>query len=131
MGVGLQSGTGACGMGMEIVEKSGKLLAVKVTGRLKASELKQAQRAAIDIIKSEGKIRVLVYGENFQGWEKSDDWGDVSFQLKYDEHIEKIAIVGTEKWEDLVTAFLGKGLREVPMKYFSQTELAKARAWVA
>ena len=118
-------------MGIEIVEKSGKLLTVKVSGKLKASELRQAQNAAIEVIKSEGKIRVLVFGENFQGWEKSDDWGDVSFQLKYDEHIERIAIVGTEKWEDLVSAFLGKGLREVPMKFFPQTQYAKARAWVA
>ena len=35
--------------------------------------------------------------EDFQGWDQAGDWGDVSFQMKYDEHIEKIAVVGEKK----------------------------------
>lgn len=118
-------------MGIEIVEKSGRSLTIKVSGKLLASEFRIAQKAAIDIIRAQDNVRVLVIGENFQGWDKSNDWNDVPFQLKYDEHIEKIAIVGAKEWEDLVLAFVGKGLRRVAIRFFLPSELAKAHVWLA
>ena len=59
-----------------------------------------------------------------------DDWDDVSFTAKVGKQIEKIAIVGEKRWEDLVLAFTGKGFRPTAIEYFGATELARARAWV-
>jgi stage II sporulation SpoAA-like protein len=118
-------------MPIETVDKSGILLTIKVKGKLKKAELEQGQSAAIEIIKSEGKVRILVIAENFQGWEREGDWGDVSFQMDYDRHIEKIALVGEKRWEDLITPFVGKGMRPVDIQFFPSSELVKARAWIA
>jgi len=117
-------------MGMEIIEHVGGLFTVKVSGKLKKSELEKAQKAAISAIRGGHKVRVLVTAENFLGWDDEGDWGDISFQLNYDEQIEKIAAVGKEEWEDLVTVFLGKGLRPVEIKYFKPDQLAIAKAWI-
>src|SRR5512136_3327569 len=98
-------------MPCEIVENIGCLLVVKITGKLSKPELDASQRAAIDVIRREGRARILIVGENFEGWEEKGNWGDLSFMMKYDSQIERIAIVGQKKWEDLVIAFTGKGMR--------------------
>lgn len=118
-------------MGVEIVDSSQGLLTVRVTGTLTKPEQDRMYEAAIEIIQRDGKVRFLVIAEDFQGWDEASDWGDISFQMKYDRHIEKIAIVGEEEWRDLAIAFVGKGFRPVAIEYFLPSEFARARAWVA
>jgi hypothetical protein len=117
-------------MPCEIVESSGCLLVVKITGKLSKPEIDAAQRMAIDVIRREGRARILIVGENFEGWEEKGNWGDLSFMMKYDSQIERIAIVGKKKWEDLTIAFTGKGMRSAQVEYFQPDQLGAARAWV-
>ena len=117
-------------MGLEIVDVSDGLMTVKVTGVLKKSELDRAQASAREIIKRHGKVRFLVIVEDFRGWQQEGRWGDVSLEMEYDEHIEKIAIVGEEQWEYVALAFVGKGVRPGAIECFPPSDLARARAWV-
>jgi len=41
----------------------------------------------------------------FDGWERHEDWGDVSFMMEQGQQIEKMAIVADEKWRDDAFAF--------------------------
>ena len=52
-----------------------------------------------------------VLAEEFSGWGKEGDWGDLTFMHEYDLYIGKIAIVGDEKWKDQILMFLGAGRR--------------------
>jgi hypothetical protein len=54
----------------------------------------------------------------------------LSFPERNDPYIEKIAIVGDPQWQDLVYAFTLKGLRPVPIEYFSTDEEFRARQWL-
>ncbi len=117
-------------MPCEIVETIGCLLVVKVTGKLSKPEIDSAQKVAIDVIRRNGSVRVLIVVENFEGWEEKGNWGDLSFMTKYDSQLKRIAIVGTRKWEDLVVAFVGKGMRSAQVEYFLPAQLGTARAWV-
>lgn len=114
----------------EIIGTSGNVIAARVIGKLKHSDLSKLQSSAIDLIQRHGRIRMFVIAENFQGWAESGDWGDVSFQMRYDKNIEKIALVGDRKWEDLVSAFVGKGIRSVDIRYFNPSEIDEARTWI-
>jgi hypothetical protein len=105
-------------------------MTVRITGRLSCSELAAAQKAAAEILRKEGAMRVLVLAINFEGWERAGDWGDVSFQMDNDARIEKMAVIGEKKWEELAIAFTAKGLRPFPIEYFQPAELASARAWL-
>ncbi|MCI0747204.1 MAG: STAS/SEC14 domain-containing protein [Verrucomicrobia subdivision 3 bacterium] len=118
-------------MSAQMVSVADGVLTVRVGGQLKVSELQAMQKAAADAIEKSGKARVLCLADDFLGWEKSSGWGDVSFQARYDPFIEKIAIVGDRKWEDLTLLFTSKGIRRVPIEYFAPSDLAKARAWLA
>ena len=118
-------------MSAEIIDAAGGMVTARITGKLTQPALAALQKAAGDILKEQGRARLLVLVENFEGWERRGDWGDLSFQIEHDALIEKLAIVGDKKWEDLALIFAAKGLRKFPIEYFEPAELAKARAWLA
>jgi hypothetical protein len=118
-------------MSVEISDNSGGILTARVSGKLTQPELAALQDAAGDILNRQGKARLLILTENFEGWERGGEWGNVSFSVQHDEQIEKMAIVGEKKWEDLALLFTAKGLRRFPIEYFQPTDLARARAWLA
>jgi hypothetical protein len=117
-------------MSAEIVNNPGNTLTFKVSGKLAQSELADVQKNAAEILRKEGKKHVLVIVEDFQGWGRGD-WGDLSGQVAMDQYIDRMAIVGDKKWEDLALLFAGKGIRHVAIEYFSSAELGKAQAWLA
>lgn len=118
-------------MSADVIDYTDGILAARITGMLTHPELVALQQAASDIIRQQDKVRLLLVTENFGGWQRGGDWGDLSFQLEHDAHIEKMAIVGEKKWEDLALIFASKGFRSFPIEYFPATDVAKARAWLA
>ena len=118
-------------MSAEIVDVSGHILTGRITGLLKYSELVAVQKRAGEIIREKGKVRMLTVLENFEGLEKAGDWGDISFQMEFDDFIGKIAVVGDKKWKDTTVIFTGKGVRRIPIEFFETADLEKAKAWIA
>lgn len=117
-------------MSAEIISHIGGLVTAKISGKLTYSELTSLQKQVINIIGREGGIRVLVITEDFLGWDKAGDWDDISFQDTSDPYINKMALVGEKKWEELALLFTSKGFREFPIEYFTPAELSKAQAWL-
>jgi hypothetical protein len=118
-------------MSAELVDFSGSVLTIKVSGRLTQPEFAASQRVAGEVIDKLGKVRLLVVIEDFLGVAKEGDWGDISFQMKYDDAIERIAIVSDPKWREASLLFTGEGIRRVAIRHFLPAELDKARAWAA
>ena len=116
-------------MSMEMHVEGPDLFVVRVHGILRRVELEECQRAAVQLTQQAGKANGLVLLEGFLGWERTDQWGDVSFFTEQGSDIEKIAIVGPERWRDEALMFAGAGLRQTPVRYFDQSE--GARAWLA
>lgn len=117
-------------MSAELVDVSGQVLTIKVSGLLTQPQLAASQWAAGEAIdKLDGKVRLLIVIEDFQGAAKEGDWGDVSFQMQYDDSIERIAIVCEPQWKETALLFTGKGIRKVAIEHFPPADLAKARAW--
>ena len=116
-------------MSAEIASVSGQVLTIKVSGMLTELELTSMQAAAAKIIRTGGKWRLLVLTENFKGWERGGAWNDFSFSDN-DAGIERMAIVGDRKWEDLATLFTAKGLRSFPIEFFSPEQLSAAQDWL-
>ena len=117
-------------MPFTILDGSGPIISARISGELDRSEVSQIQAAALEAIRCCGKISALFILENFQGWKRGGDWGDITFLTEHDKDIAKIAVVGDEQWRDFVYAFLAKGFREAQVEYFLSADLAKARAWL-
>jgi hypothetical protein len=116
-------------MSAEIANVSGHVLTLKVSGTLTQPELASMHSAAAGIVAGGGKWRVLVLTENFHGWERGGTWDDFSFS-ENDGRIERMAIVGERKWEEMVLLFTAKGLRKFPIEYFEPAQLSAARQWL-
>jgi hypothetical protein len=117
-------------MAFTIIDASGPIISAKVSGELGKSEVSEIQAAALEAIRRCGKISALFVLDNFLGWKRGDDWGDISFMTEHDQEIAKIAVVGEEEWRDLIYAFLAKGFRQARVEYFLPGDLAKAQAWL-
>lgn len=117
-------------MAFTILDSTGPIVSVKIGGDLSRAEVAEIQAAALKAIQQCGKIRALFTLEDFRGWKRDGNWGDVSFMTQHDQNITKIAVVGEEQWRDSVYAFLAKGFRSAAIEYFLPAELTKARAWL-
>jgi hypothetical protein len=117
-------------MSAKIISYTNGIVTVKITDLFTYSDQLALQHATIAIMPEQGKISVLTIFEDFQGWSKDDRWEDVSFQEKSDPYIQKMAIVGAEKWRELALMSVGAGFRSFPVAYFQTVELDTARAWL-
>ena len=116
-------------MTAEITDSREGIVIVEISGMLTQSDLEHLQKAMADIIRTQGKIRILFLAERFTGWERGD-WYDFSFQSEFDPSIEKMAIVGDKRWEDSAMLFTTRDLREFPIEYFATGESEIAREWL-
>jgi hypothetical protein len=117
-------------MSAGIVSTANGIVAVKISGKLRQPELVAIEKTMAEIFRQQGKMRILILAEDFQGWERGGDWGDLSFMRENDQHMEKMAIVVDAKWKDLALIFTGKNYRECPVEYFQPEEVAQAQAWL-
>jgi hypothetical protein len=118
-------------MGVTIQQEKGGLRVLRINGLLKKSEMDAALAEEAQKWGPETRIKALVVVENFEGFERGADWGDISFLVKYDQQIEKVAIVGDPKWESDLSTFAGAGFRKGQVRFFRGNQLVQARAWVS
>ena len=58
-------------------------------------------------------------------------WNDLAFYMKHGDAIERIAIVGPDRWRSHMLMFAGADLRKAPVQYFPVGTAAEARAWLS
>lgn len=118
-------------MGAAIYRDDNGTLVLSVGGILHKKELDQAQAKALRIVGAEEKVKLLVVVlDDFRGWVRTEEWGDLSFFLEHGERIVKMAIVGRARWRDKMLAFAGAGVRATSVKYFLPDGLTEAEEWL-
>lgn len=117
-------------MSAEIIGWRDGLLTARISGKLCRDELAALQDAAAPLIRAHGHARILFLAEDFQGWQQGEDWSDVAF-MENDPFIEKMAIVGDQRWEELALVFAAKAIRPFPIEYFLTAQRELAGAWLA
>jgi hypothetical protein len=106
------------------------LYILRLSGTCLRSEFGRAQDKTAGEIDAGVKPRILAILENFQGFERGADWGDLDFLFSHSSEIARIAIVGEARWETDALAFAGAGFRRAPVKFFPANQLGEARAWL-
>jgi hypothetical protein len=106
-----------------------KVLNVKLSGKLSVDDYKAFVPAVESLIAQAGKLRVLVHMHDFHGWTMGALWEDTKFELKHFRDIERLALVGDKKWEEGMATFC-KPFTSATIKYFDESKLADAEAWV-
>ncbi|WP_119396296.1 SpoIIAA family protein [Salinibius halmophilus] len=72
-------------------------------------------------------VNIFVDGSELEGWEARAAWDDFKFGLKHGSEIEKVAIYGNRKWQDLA-AKVGSWFISGNVKHFDDEN--EAIDWV-
>jgi hypothetical protein len=106
------------------------VLWVKVNGKLSREEYADLVPSWEKMIAQYGKLRLLFQMEpGFTGWEPMAAWDDVKFSVSHQNELERVAMVGDTKWHEVFEK-LGKLLVNSQVRYFDETQLAEAQAWL-
>jgi SpoIIAA-like len=103
---------------------------VEMSGLLRKRELDQCQGQLAAEMRRVGPVRLLIVLEGFEGWEPGANWNDLSFYMKHGDSIERLAIVGDERWRSEALMFAGVDLRKAPVEFFPANRAAEASAWL-
>ncbi len=107
----------------------GKILVVHVSGKLVKEDYAAFGPTFTRLVGEHGKLRVLFDLAGFHGWDAGAAWADVKFAAKHYSDIERIAMVGETKWQEGMATFC-RPFTTATVRYFDQTEMAQARAWL-
>ena len=111
-------------------KESENLFVVQIKGTFTFEELNEIQNKAHAEIDRSRKVKLLILAEQFSGWGKEGDWGDLTFMYEYDPYIEKIAVVAESKWKDEMLMFVGANRRQASLEFFLPDETQDARDWL-
>jgi hypothetical protein len=110
-------------------EVGGKLLLIKLSGKLTKEDYEQFVPEVERLIQQHGKIRVLCQMHDFHGWSLGALWEDIKFDWKHVGDSERLALVGDRKWEEGMAAFC-KPFTRAAISYFDASKAAEALNWV-
>jgi hypothetical protein len=110
-------------------DAGGKILVIKLTGKLMREDYEHFVPEVEGLIKAHGKLRILVQMHDFQGWTAGALWQDIKFDLKNFRHIERVALVGDKAWEHGMAVFC-KPFTTAAIRYFQRSQADQAEAWI-
>lgn len=117
-------------MPIKLIEtNAGKVMEVQVKGKLTHEDYRQFTPEFERLVQQQGKIRVLFEMSQFQGWEAKALWDDIKFDLKHFKDIERLAMVGEQKWQKWMAGFC-KPFTTATIRYFEHNQAGDARAWL-
>ena len=117
-------------MSVIFAKEAEDLFVITIQGLLTFQDLTEVQNKARSEIDPQQKVNILILAQQFIGWGKGGDWGDVSFMYEVDPSLEKIAIVATQKWRDEIMMFVGADRRQAVVKFFLDDQERDARSWL-
>lgn len=118
-------------MAVEVHESQGaKYLDVTVTEKLTKEDYERFVPAVENVIKQQGKVRILLTMHDFHGWSAGALWEDMKFDWHHFRDIERLAIVGESRWEAGMAVFC-KPFTTAKIKYFDHAKIEEAREWIA
>jgi SpoIIAA-like len=120
-------------MPIGLEQEADSIFRIEMRGMLRKADLDRCQARLAAEMSRLGPVRLLFVLDGFAGWEPRDNWSDLTFYAKYNDRIDRIAIVGDERWRSEALMFAGAELRRAPVEYFagSSREDGGARAWLS
>jgi hypothetical protein len=118
-------------MSMAMQHENDNIYRLEIRGILRKEELDRCQNSLADEIRRVGSVRLLFVLDGFEGWDRQDSWNDLTFFVRYGDKIDRIAIIGEERWRSEALMFAGADLRRGPVEFFLPGFVKDARTWLS
>ena len=106
------------------------VLGFKMSGKLHDEDYKKFVPLVDEAIAKQGKVRMLAQFHDFHGWDMHALWDDTKYATAHCTKIERVALVGEEKWEKWM-ATVCKPFTMAKIRYFDAAEFEEAKKWLA
>ncbi len=103
---------------------------LEFSGKLESPDYARVEAELAEVVGQTGTVKLLCLLDDFEGFGKKVG-SNLSFYVKHGDQITRIAIVGKERWRNQSMMFAVAGLRKAPVQFFLDTDLVKAREWLA
>lgn len=111
-------------------ENDGKLVSIHISGKLIREDYEYFVPEFERLVSEYGKLYLLFDMTGFHGWDAAALWEDTKFAVHHFSDIEKIAMVGENKWQHGMAVFC-KPFTKATIRYFDHPDAAEARKWLA
>lgn len=105
------------------------IVTITISGKLTKEDYATLVPDCENAIRRHGAIRILFRMTDFHGWAWAAAWEDLKFDMKHHADIEKLAMVGENKWEKMMAA-LCKPFTKAEVRYFPSGQLDQAMDWL-
>ena len=119
-------------MPITLQHEGDNIFRIGIQGMLRQSEMQQCQKQLLDEMHRLGTVRLLFVLDDFKGSGRRRTTGsDLSFYIQHGDAIERIAIVGEERWRDHSLMFAAADTAESPRRVRSCEALSPrhGRGW--
>jgi hypothetical protein len=117
-------------MSLALQEKPGvKFLEVDLSGKLSTQDYERFKSEFKALLHSQRKVRLLVRMHDFHGWTAGALWEEIKFDFKHFSDIERIVLVGDQKWEENMSK-LCKPFTRAEVRFFSPSQVNEAQLWL-
>jgi hypothetical protein len=118
-------------MPITMTRDGGDVFRLEISGLLQRADLTECQDALVRDLEPNQRARLLILLKGFDGWAPDPNWNDLGFYVRHGGRIERIAIVGDERWRSQSLMFAGADLRSAPVEFFTPDAAASARQWIS
>lgn len=115
---------------LQLLEESkGDLVALRVSGHIDKTDYDVMLPLLEEKIKQHNKISVYAEVQDVEDYTLTALWEDVKFDIRHASDFKKAAIVGDQKWLNLL-ASVAPPFTSAEVKYFNFMDRDKALDWV-
>jgi universal stress protein A len=108
---------------------SASRLGFKLSGKLHDADYKTFVPTIDSAIQSQGKVRILAWFHEFQGWDAKALWDDIKFSTTHCSKVDRIALVGEKAWEKWMSVVC-KPFTLATIQYFDASQIEDAWKWL-
>lgn len=112
-----------------IDEGADNVVGMRLSGKLTDADYKEIVPQFEKAIEKWGKISVLWLMEDFHGWDAHAVWDDLKAWGQFHGKMERIAMVGENRWEKWMTKLTG-AFHLADIKYFDHESQEAALEWL-
>jgi hypothetical protein len=105
------------------------ILAFKFSGKLHDEDYKTFVPIVDAAVEAHGKIRLLAWFDQLEGWDMHAAWDDLKFGISHYSAFDRLAVVGDKRWEEWSTRF-ARPFIDAKVEYFDASEMDAAWAWI-
>jgi hypothetical protein len=116
---------------IEMLDQStGKVLGVRVSGKLAHQDYECFVPLLEKLIEEHGSVRCLVEMTDLHGIELRALWDEIKFDVRHARQIERCAVVGDRAWEAWMTRLSRPIFSNAEIRFFDVTARDQAWEWI-